>query len=314
MIVRARTHLVEDPFRDSQRRRGGAPHREGAAQGLAAGFQVTDLRAVVGWAVERNPILDLVVADRNLEAVAKRLQIVGIQFFLLMRDVEPLPGRPHAVALDGLGQDDGRLTLVRDGGTVGGIHLVRIVPAAVQAPQVLVGHVGDHRLEFRVLAEEVFADVGAVAGAVGLEVPVHALLHPLEQDALGVAGQQRVPIGAPDQLDDVPTRATEHAFELLDDLAVAPHRAVQALQVAVDHEDQVVEPLASGHRQRTERFRLVHLAVADEHPDLAVARVQQAAVVQVFHETRLVDSLDWPQAHGHGRKLPEIRHQVRVGI
>ena len=38
--------------------------------------------------------------------------------------------------------------------------------------------------------------------------------------------------------------AAELAFELLDDLAVAAHRAVEALQVAVDDEDQVVETLA----------------------------------------------------------------------
>ena len=33
-------------------------------------------------------------------------------------------------------------------------------------------------------------------------------------------------------------------FEFLDDLAVAAHRAVEPLQVAVDDEDQVVELLA----------------------------------------------------------------------
>ena len=49
---------------------------------------------------------------------------------------------------------------------------------------------------------------------------------------------------APDHLDHVPAGAAEIGFQLLDDLAVAAHRAVEALQVAVDDEDQVVEPLA----------------------------------------------------------------------
>ena len=186
-----------------------------------------------------------------LEAVAKRLQVVGVQFFLLVRDVESLSGRPHAIALDGFGQNDRRLILVRDGSTIGGIYLVRIVPTAIQAPQVLIGHVGDHRLKLRVLAEEMLADVCAIAGAVGLEIPVHAFLHPLEQDALGIAGEERVPVGAPDQFDDVPAGAAEHAFEFLNDLAVPAHRTVQALQVAVDHEDQVVEPFTPSHRKRT---------------------------------------------------------------
>jgi hypothetical protein len=56
-------------------------------------------------------------------------------------------------------------------------------------------------------------------------------------------GEQRSQCG-PRSLDDVPAGAAEDAFEFLDDLAVAAHRAVEALQVAVDDEDQVVELLA----------------------------------------------------------------------
>ena len=88
---------------------------------------------------------------------------------------------------------------------------------------------------------------------------------------LGVLGEQRIPQAAPDHLDDVPAGAAEHAFQFLDDLAVAAHRAVEALQVAVDHEDQVVELLAPGQGDRAQRFRLVGLAVAEEAPDLALA-------------------------------------------
>ena len=91
-------------------------------------------------------------------------------------------------------------------------------------------------------------------------------------------GQQLVPARAPDHLDDVPAGAAEVAFELLDDLAVAAHRAVEALQVAVDDEDEVVELLAAGERDGAEAFRLVHLAVAAEHPDIAVLGVGEAAV------------------------------------
>jgi hypothetical protein len=61
---------------------------------------------------------------------------------------------------------------------------------------------------------------------------------------LAVLGQQRIPVAAPEHLDDVPAGAAEGGFQFLDDLAVAAHRAVEALQVAVDDEDQVVELLA----------------------------------------------------------------------
>ena len=62
------------------------------------------------------------------------------------------------------------------------------------------------------------------------------------------------------------------AFEFLDDLAVAAHRAVEALQIAIDDEDEVVEPFAGGQRQGAERFGLVGFAVAEEAPDFAASR------------------------------------------
>ena len=93
------------------------------------------------------------------------------------------------------------------------------------------------------------------------------------QQAVVVGGEQRVPARAPDHLDHVPAGAAEVRLELLDDLAVAAHRAVEALQVAVDDEDQVVEVLAAGERDRAQRLGLVHLAVAQERPHLAAGGV-----------------------------------------
>ena len=104
----------------------------------------------------------------------------------------------------------------------------------------------------------------------------------LTQQAVLVLGQQRVPVAAPDDLDDVPAGAAERAFQLLDDLAVAAHRAVEPLQIAVDDEDQVVELFARGQRDRAQRFRLVGFAVAQEGPDLAALGLGQAAVLQIL--------------------------------
>ena len=120
-----------------------------------------------------------------------------------------------------------------------------------------------------ILVEEVLAVEAAVGGGIGLELAVDRLVQPLEQHAVVVAREERIPVRAPQQLDHVPAGAGEQALELLDDRAVAAHRAVEALQVAVDDEDQVVEPFARGERQPGERLGLVHLAVADECPDLA---------------------------------------------
>ena len=108
--------------------------------------------------------------------------------------------------------------------------------------------------------------------ALGLEVlilAVDALVHALDQQTAGVAGKQSVPVRAPEALDDVPAGAAERAFQFLNDPAVAAHRTIQPLQIAVHDEDQVVELLARSQRQRAERFGLIRLAVAQERPDLA---------------------------------------------
>ncbi len=186
--------------------------------------------------------------------------------------------------------------------------------AAIKAPDLVVRHVGDQFQQFRVLAEEMLAHISAVLGFVGLVFAVHHFFHAFEQQAGLVLGEQAIPVAAPDHLDHVPAGAAEHAFQFLDDLAVAAHRAVQALQVAVDHEDQVVEVLASGHRDRAQRFRLVGLAVAEESPYLAALGFDHAAMLQIAHEARLIDRHQRTQAHRHRGELPEVRHQPRMRI
>ena len=106
----------------------------------------------------------------------------------------------------------------------------------------------------------------------------------------------------------------KRAFELLDNLAVAAYRSIQALQVAVDDEDEVVEALPRGEGDGAHRLRLVHLAVSHEGPDLASLGVEQPAVVQVLHEAGLVDGHDRTESHRDGRELPEVRHQPRMGV
>src|SRR5690606_2407418 len=149
------------------------------------------------------------------------------------------------------------------------------------------------------------AGVGPRLDGVALEVAVDGAVHLVEQHAVLVAGEQLVPLRAPDDLDDVPAGAAEEGLELLDDLAVAPHRAVEALEVAVDDPDEVVELLAGGERDGPERLGLVHLAVAEEGPDAAAAGVVDPAVVQVAEETGVVDRVDRAQPHRHRRVLPE---------
>ena len=90
-------------------------------------------------------------------------------------------------------------------------------------------------------------NVAAIVGLVGLVVAVRRGVHQVHQGAVAVGVQQGVPLATPDHLDDVPPGAAEERLQLLDDLAVAPDRAVEALQVAVDYEGEVVQALDGGH-------------------------------------------------------------------
>ena len=188
------------------------------------------------------------------------------------------------------------------------------MPAPVEAPDVVVAHVGDHLLELGVLPEEVLPGIAAALGLEVLVLAVDRLLHAPAEQPLGVAHQEGVPVRAPDHLDDVPAGPAERRLQLLDDLAVAPHRAVEALEVAVDDEDEVVELLPRGEGDRPERLGLVHLPVAGEAPHLAPLGAQQPAVVEVAHEPGVVDRLDGSETHRHGGELPERGHEPRVGI
>ena len=126
--------------------------------------------------------------------------------------------------------------------------------------------------------------------------------------------QQLVPVAAPDDLDHVPAGAAEERLQLLDDLAVAADRAVEPLQVAVDDEGQVVQAVDGGDVDQAARLDLVHLAVAEERPDVLVGGVLDAAVLQVPVEAGLLDRVHRAEAHGHRRVLPEVRHQPRVRV
>ena len=287
--------------------------RQEPAQLLAPAQQILRLAAVRRRTEERR-LRDLLVADRDAEPRPELAQLLFVQLLLLVRDVAALARFAQPVALDRLGQDHRRLALVFHRGLVGGIDLARVVAAAQQLVNLLVGQVIHQLQQLGILAEEMPPRVAARLDGVLLVIAVHRLFHPLEQQAGLVRRQQLVPIRAPDHLDDIPARAPERRFQFLDDLAVAAHRAVQPLQVAVHHPDQVVEVLARRQRQRAQRFRLVRFAVADERPHLRLLAADEPARLQVAVEPRLVNRQHRPQPHRHRRELPEVRHQIRMRI
>ena len=231
-----------------------------------------------------------------------------------MHRVGPLGAGTQAIALDGLEQHHAGLAAHFGGLAEGGVDLAVVLAAALDGANFLIGE-GLHQFaQFRRVLHPVLAHRIAGGDGVHLVVAVHRLLHARLQDAVVVAGQNRIPAAAPDDLDDVPIRAPEGALQFLDDLAVAAHRPVEALQIAVDHQHQVVELLPARDVDGAEHLRLIGLAVADEGPDLAVSRLLETPAFQVLGEPGLIDGAGGGQAHAGGGHGPEPRQAPGMGI
>ena len=171
-----------------------------------------------------------------------------------MGDVLAFAGFAQSVAFDGLGQDDRRGANVIDGGAVGRMHFDGIVPAQSHARQLLVGKMLNHFEQARVGAEQILAEVCSALDEIFLILPVADFSETPYQNAIAVGANQAIPVRAPDHFDDIPSRTAEDGLEFLNDLSVAAHRTVEALQVAVHHENQIVEILARSQRDRSQRL------------------------------------------------------------
>jgi hypothetical protein len=157
-----------------------------------------------------------------------------------------LSGAAHAEAFLGLCKDDGRPAPGRFGGLEGGEQLPEIMPAPLQAVDLLGGHIRDEVAHFRVLIEEVRQIVSAVPRAERLVLAIDGGGEAAQKCVVDVSREEGVPFRAPQYLDDVPACPAKGHLQVLDDLPVASHRPIEPLEVAVDDEGQVVELLARG--------------------------------------------------------------------
>ena len=287
------------------------------AEFLTACLHVLQSRVVcLGQVVRRvvQILLQLLVGDGDVQVVTEALQCFHGELLDLVGGVTCLEERAELRTLNGLCQDDGGLALGLHSFLVGCVDLLVVVATQTQVEDLLVGQVCNQFLGLGVLAEEVLADVAAVFTAEGLVVTVEGFVHQLDELAALVLLEQLVVVGAPQDLDDVPACAAEECLELLNDLAVTANGAVQTLQVAVDDEGQVVQVLVCSQLQCTTRLGLVHLAVAQECPDVLLGGVLDLVVVQVLVEGCLVDCVQGTQTHGNGRELPELGHATGVRV
>ena len=213
-------------------------------------MKVTHLGTLSRRTIERH-LRDLRIGQGNREPGAKQLQLVFVELLLLVRDVATLASLAEAIPLDRPGQDDGRGTGVLDGGLERRMHLHGVMTTQAKLLQLGVGEVRNQLQELRRAPPEMLANIGTRFNRVLLVLPVDRLAHTANEGAIWITGQQRIPITAPNDLDDVPASPAERRLQLLNDLPVATHRPIQTLQVAVDDEDQIVELLTRSQCDRT---------------------------------------------------------------
>ncbi len=222
-----------------------------AAQRFAPRAKVLNLDAILGRPVKRDFDAILVVQG-NAEARAELAQLVLVEFLLLVRDVLAFARFAKTVALDGARKNDRRRALVIDSRFIRRIDLARIVSAEAQPPQTFIGHGLDKLKQTRITSEEMLANVRARGNDQLLVFAVHQFAHALHQQPFGVAFEDGVPLASPQDLDDVPSSPAKGRFQFLNNLSIPAYRSVKSLQIAVDHEDQIVELFARSERNRSE--------------------------------------------------------------
>ena len=153
--------------------------RHEAAQLFAPLQQVLGFRAVERRAV-KGRLDDFFIGQRNVEAAAKLAQLAFVELFLLMGDIAAFAGFAQAVALDRLGENHRRRAFVFHRRFVGGVNFHRIVTAAQQLANLVVGHVIDHLKQLRILAEKMLSGVAARLHRVFLIIAVDRFFHALE--------------------------------------------------------------------------------------------------------------------------------------
>ena len=284
-----------------------------ATQCRSSGVQVLHLGRIRCW-FKKLQVRGLLIRQRQIETIAKGQQGRLVKFFLAVCGHLSLTSLSHAIAFFGVCQYDSGLTSMCSSCSIGSVDFHQIVAATFEPVNLFVGQALRELRELRVLSEECLSVKAPVFGRKGLHLSIHGAGKSFDQRPVCVACKQSIPVAAPNEFDDVPTRATKQFFQLVNDATIAAYRTIQSLQIAVDHPDQIVQAFARRECEGAHAFWLIHFPVAEDTPDFTVLAIEQTPVCQITHETRMVNGADRTNAHGSGRKLPKVWHQPRMRV
>ena len=168
--------------------------RHEPAECATALHHVLDLRRIRAGVVVRRIFGELVIGDRQLQAVAEDLELLEAHLLRLVGDIARLDRRAERPALHGLREDRGGRAGVANRRVVRRVHLAVIVAAAPQGAELLVGEVLDELAQARVRSEKVLADVRAVGDGHALRLAVGRFGHAVHEDAVDVPREKVVPL------------------------------------------------------------------------------------------------------------------------
>src|SRR5689334_14131760 len=105
----------------------------------------------------------------------------------------------------------------------------RIVSTQPHARKLIVGKMLDHLQQPGIGSKEVLPEISSTLDEEFLILSVGDFAKAFYQQAIPIVLEERIPIRAPNALNDVPSGAAEDSFQLLNDLAVAAHRTIETL-------------------------------------------------------------------------------------
>ena len=155
--------------------------------------QVAHLGTVGGGLVERQ-IATLLVAQRQLEAIAERKQGIFIELFLLMGGHLAFTRSAHAITLFGLRQDHGRLSLMAGSRMVSRVDLLHVVTTASQPIDFFIGEAGSDLASGGILSEEMFTVECAIVSGKGLQLAIDGAVQGIDQITIGITCKQAIPV------------------------------------------------------------------------------------------------------------------------
>ena len=120
------------------------------------------------------------------------------------------------------------------------VYFMWIMPSAVQSPNVLIRHIGNHVQEFWIFAKKVGSCICSSFCFESLIFSINGFIHAFAQKTFCISRQQWIPVGTPNHFYNIPPCTPETTFKLLNNFSISTHWSIKSLQIAVYNKYQII--------------------------------------------------------------------------